>query len=265
MFYDRGEKLKYVLLFGDGSFDNRNIRPDTKNFVPTFQSDNSLVPVSSFVTDDYFVMLDAGESVYNGAIDLGIGRIPAQTTFEAETVINKIENYYKPEALGNWRNIVCFIADDEDGGLHMSDSEKLANQIKAAHSEFITDKIYFDSYLQQVNAGEEKYPDVTEAINKRVKEGVLILNYVGHANERFMADEHVLDISDVSIWSNTNNLPIFVTATCELSRFDADHLSISENVLFNSNCGGNGFFFDNPAVICLFTFFFKIQFLPVCF
>ncbi len=242
MFYDRGEKLKYVLLFGDGSFDNRNIRPETKNFMPTYQSFNSLVPVKSFVTDDYFVMLDAGESVYNGAIDLGIGRIPAQTTFEAETVINKIENYYKPEALGNWRNIVCLIADDQDGGLHMRDTEKLDKLIKDNHSEFVTDKIYFDSYLQQVNAGAERYPDVTNAINNRVKDGVLILNYVGHANERYMADEHVLDISNVNTWSNTNNLPIFVTATCEFSRYDADESSIGEYILFNSTGGGIGLF-----------------------
>ncbi len=242
MFYDRGEKLKYVLLFGDGSFDNRNIRPETKNFVPTFQSDNSLVPVSSFVTDDYFVMLDAGESVYNGAIDLGIGRIPSTSTFEAETVINKIQNYYNPQALGNWRNVVCLIADDEDSGLHMADTEKLDKLIKETHSEFITDKIYFDSYLQQVNAGEQKYPEVTTAINNRVKDGVLILNYVGHANERYMADEHVLDISNVNTWSNTDNLPIFVTATCEFSRFDADETSIGEYVLFNPTGGGIGLF-----------------------
>lgn len=242
MLYDRSEKLKYVLLFGDGSFDNRNLRPETKNFVPTFQSDNSLVPVESFVTDDYFVMLDAGENVYNGAIDLGIGRIPSSTAFEAELVVNKIENYYKPESFGNWRNTVCMIADDEDGGLHMSDSEKLSSQIKANHGEFITDKIYFDSYQQQVNAGAERYPDVTAAINKRVKDGVLILNYVGHANEQYMADEHVLDISNVNTWSNTNNLPIFVTATCEFSRFDADEMSIGEHVLFNAYGGGIGLF-----------------------
>ena len=249
MFYDRGEKLKYVLLFGDGSFDNRSLRPETKNFVPTFQSQNSLSPVSSFVTDDYFVILDSGESVYNGAVDLGIGRIPSATTFEAELVVNKIENYYKPEALGNWRNIVCLIGDDEDGGLHMSDSEKLANQINTAHSEFVTDKIYFDAYLQQVNAGEEKYPDVTEAINNRVKEGVLILNYVGHANERYMADEHVLDISNVNAWSNTKNLPIFVTATCEFSRFDADDMSIGEYILFNSTGGGGIALFSTTRLV----------------
>ena len=254
MFYDRGDKLKYVLLFGDGSYDNRNIKPNTKNFVPTFQSENSLVPVASFVTDDYFVILDSGESVYNGLVDLGIGRIPASTLYEAELVVNKIQNYYSPKALGQWRNIVSFIGDDEDGNLHMSDSEKLADIVKQNHGEFITDKIYLDAYPQIVSAGEQKYPAVTDAINNRVKDGVLILNYVGHANERWMADERVLGISDVNSWSNEGNLPIFVTATCEFSRFDADDMSIGEYVLFNPVGGGIGLFSTTRLVFAYSNF-----------
>ncbi len=254
MMYDKSTTLKYVLLFGDGSFDNRGIRSNTENFIPTYQSENSLVPVASFVTDDYFAILDQGESVYNGSLDIGIGRIPASTEYEAELVINKIENYYSGDALGNWRNIVSFIADDEDGGLHMSDSEKLANMVNTGHGEFLTEKIYLDAYQQIVSAGEEKYPDVTTAINNRVKEGVLILNYVGHANERFMADEHVLDISNVNSWSNSKNLPIFVTATCEFSRFDTDETSIGEYVLFNPNGGGIGLFSTTRLVYAYSNF-----------
>jgi hypothetical protein len=254
MLYDRGDKLKYVLLFGDGSYDNRGIKPVTKTFIPTFQSENSLVPVASFVTDDYFVILDAGESVYNGMVDLGIGRIPASTAYEAELVVNKIQNYYSAEALGDWRNVVCFIGDDEDGNLHMSDSEKLADIVNQNHGEFITDKIYFDAYPQIVSAGEQKYPAVNDAINTRVKDGVLILNYVGHANERFMADERVLDISDVNSWSNEGNLPIFVTATCEFSRFDADDMSIGEYVLFNPVGGGIGLFSTTRLVFAYSNF-----------
>lgn len=254
MFYDRGNGIKYVLLFGDGSFDNKNVRPQTKNFIPTYQSENSLNPVASFVTDDYFVLLDADESVYNGAVDLGIGRIPASTIFEAEIVVNKVVNYYSPEAFGEWRNTVCFIGDDEDGSLHMSDSEKLANQIQSTHNDFIFDKIYLDAYPEEVTPAGEKYPGVTDAINNRVKEGVLVLNYVGHANERFMADEHVLDISNVNSWSNRKNLPIFVTATCEFSRFDADDTSIGEYVLLNPNGGGIGLFSTTRLVFAYSNF-----------
>jgi hypothetical protein len=242
MFYDRNEGLKYVLLFGDGSYDNKNINAESTAFIPTYQSAVSLDPVGSFVSDDYFVLLDAGESVYNGAVDLGIGRIPAATAFQADLMVKKIRDYYSPEAMGNWRNVVCFIADDEDNNLHMVDSEKLSNQVNESHSEFFIDKIYFDAYRQISGPGGESYPDATEAINQRVKDGVLILNYLGHANERFLAHEKVLDISHINSWPNAKNLPIFVTATCEFSRFDADDTSAGEYILFNSNGGGIGLF-----------------------
>ena len=125
MLYDKGQALKYVLLFGDGSYDNRNIKSGNNNFIPTFQTENSLKPTASFVTDDYFVMLDEGESVINGAIDLGIGRIPSSSGYEAELMVDKILNYYSPESFGAWKNVVCFIGDDEDANLHMKQSEQL--------------------------------------------------------------------------------------------------------------------------------------------
>ncbi len=249
MFYDRGNTLKYILLFGDGSFDNKNITAGNFNFIPTYQSLNSLNPISSFITDDYYVLLDDGESVYKGAVDLGIGRIPASTQYQAQLVVDKIKNYHSPKALGNWRNTICFIGDDEDGNIHMMDSEKLADMVNENHKEFVTDKIYFDAFPQQTTTSGEEYPDVTEAINKRVQDGVLILNYVGHANNRALAHEKVLDISNINSWSNSNTLPIFVTATCEFSRFDANEMSAGESILFQENGGGIGLFSTSRVVI----------------
>lgn len=248
MFYDRDNTLKYVLLFGDGSYDNRNIKGESNTFIPTYQSRESLDPIRSFVTDDYFVMLDADESMHNGAIDLGIGRIPSSTPYEAQLVVDKIKRYYKPEALGDWRNVLCFIGDDGDGGLHMRQSEELADSVNKKYNEFVTDKIFFDAYVKEVTPAGDRYPDVNAAINERVKDGVLILNYTGHANELFLAHEHVLDINDINSWSNTNTLPIFVTATCEFSRFDADDTSAGEYVLLNPNGGGIGLFSTTRVV-----------------
>lgn len=265
MLYDRNNGLKYVLLFGDGSYDNKGIIEGNTAFIPTFQSENSLNPVYSFVTDDYFVMLDAGESVYNGAIDLGIGRIPASTTFEAEVVVKKVKDYRNQQALGNWRNMISFIADDEDGNLHMSDSEKLANYLNENHGEFITDKIYFDAYQQISGPGGQSYPEVTEAINQRVKDGILILNYVGHANDRWLADEKVLDISHINSWSNSQRLFIFVTATCEFSRFDAKETSAGEYVLFNSNGGGIGLFSTTRLVFAYSNYLLSRSFYNIIF
>lgn len=239
--------LKYVLLFGDGSYDNKNIRGKGFNLIPTYQSIESLSPVGSFVSDDFFVLLNPDEGGYTGLVDLGIGRIPARTSDEAHAVVAKIKSYVHSDALGKWRNVACFIGDDgnnADGftNQHMEQAETIAELINQNYPAFYTDKIYFDAYRKESGSGNTSYPDVNVAINERVKEGVLILNYIGHANEEFLADERVLDVSTIDAWSNFKNLPIFVTATCEFSRFDEDELSAGEHILFNPNGGGIGLF-----------------------
>lgn len=249
MLYDKpGSTLKYVLLLGDGSYDNKNVSGEATNFILTYQSPNSLLPTSSFVTDDFFVLLDEGEGEYMGLIDLGIGRIPARTISEAKIVIDKIKNYASESSLGDWRNVICFIGDDEDNNTHMSQADELAQLVNEMNPSFYTDKIYFDAYEEQSASSGEHYPDVNKAINTRVKEGVLILNYTGHANETSLAHEKVLETNDIDGWSNYNRLPVFVTATCEISRFDAEESTGGEHILFNPNGGGIGLFSTTRVV-----------------
>lgn len=237
-----GGDLQSILLFGDGSYDNRNVRENGNNFIPTYQSENSLLPTASFVTDDFFVLLETGEGEANGSMDLAIGRIPAQSTDEAEAVVKKIVSYSSEEALGEWRNSICFIGDDEDSNIHMYQAENLAENVVAKQPAFVVDKIYFDAYEQQTSPSGEKYLGVTEAINSRVRNGTLILNYTGHANETALAEEKVLTIDEIDDWTNNNKLAVFITATCEFSRFDADEQSGGEHILFNPNGGAVALF-----------------------
>lgn len=247
MCYDKGKQtgvntLKYVLLMGDGSYDNRNILQKSHNLIPTYQSEISLSPTESFVTDDFYGFLDENEGDSQGILDLGIGRISAGNADDAGYVIDKIKHYYEKESLGNWRNVVTFIADDEDYNTHMNQAESLATLVNKTYPGFSTDKIYLDAYKQISTSGGEKYPDVSAAISNRVKQGTLVMNYTGHANEKYLADENVLDISTINSWSNYSRLPIFVTATCEFSRFDSDDTSAGEYILFNPKGGGVGLF-----------------------
>lgn len=247
MCYDLGVQsgkntLKYVLLMGDGSYDNRNVLGKNHNLIPTYQSENSISPVESFVSDDFYVFLDEDEGGSKGTVDLGIGRIPASTNDEATGVIDKIRDYHNKETLGNWRNVVTFIGDDEDNSTHMTQAENLANFVNQNYPAFYTDKIYFDAYKQVSTPGGEKYPDVNAAIINRVKQGTLVMNYTGHANEKNLAAEDALDISTINSWTNYNRLPVFVTATCEYSRFDANETTAGESILFNPRGGGVGLF-----------------------
>jgi hypothetical protein len=245
MFYNRGKDtstpLKYLLLMGDGSYDNRNRIADKTNFIPTYQS-GFLSSFHTFMSDDYFGLLGDDEGMLTGDLVIGIGRIPCRTLDEADIVVNKTINYTKPETMGDWRNVIALLADDEDGNRYMDESETITQIVNDNFPGFYFDKIYFDAYRQISTSIGDFYPDATIAIKNRVEKGALILNYNGHANAISMAHEKVLEISDINSWGNKDQLPIFVTATCEYGRFDDDKMSAGETILFHPAGGGVSLF-----------------------
>lgn len=244
MFYNRAKDsdvpLKYLLLMGDGSYNNRDLSGSYSNYLPTYQSAFTYSGLT-FITDDFFALLDEDEGEMDGQIDIGVGRIPCQTLTEAQIVVDKTKSYSQPTSLGDWRNIMAFLADDETDEF-MRDSEELIEIVNSNYTGIFADKIYFDAYNQVATSGGELYPDVNKTINQRIDEGALIVNYMGHANEFSMAHEDVMTISDVNSWNNEKKLPIFVTATCEFSRFDFNESSIGEEILFHPAGGGVALF-----------------------
>lgn len=233
------EMPKYLLLFGDGSYDNLSNTQSNTNLILTYQSDRSINKTNSFVTDDFFGLLDDNEGEADGLLDIGIGRLPVKTLEEADIVVNKIKNYMNGSNNGIWQNQLCFIGDDEDGNVHMQDANTLAEYIETNHKEYNVQKIYFDAYKQITSSGGASYPDVTNAINTTVNNGALLVNYTGHGNERWLSHEKVLMLDDVLSWKNSNALSLFVTATCEFSRFDDYHMtSTGEWILLSPKGGG---------------------------
>ncbi len=249
MLYDKsspGTMPKYLLLFGDASYDYKNKIPSNTNFIPSWQSPESFSPVSSLVSDDYYGMLDANEGQsYADVIDIGIGRLVVKTPLEAEQAVDKIIHYSVPSAeiSGDWRNVITFVADDEDLNDHISQAEQMAVDIENKYPDINLDKIYLDAFVQIATPEGNRYPDVNKAITQRIEKGCLIFNYTGHGGETGLAHEEVLTVNDINNWSNINNLPVFVTATCEFSRFDNPALqSAGELVLTNPKGGGIALF-----------------------
>ncbi len=266
MLYDRAatpeEMPKYVLLYGDGSYDNKYRLPGNTNMIPTFQNSNSVTPTVSYTSDEFYGLLDdSGEwdgSSDVGYVDIGIGRFPVHSLDESVAVLNKIKRYMANDPVasltacgngqqcsstGEWRNWIAFIGDDEDSGIHMSQSDQLATMVDTAFDNFNIDKIYFDAYQQEQTPGGERYPGVVEAINRRVERGALILNYTGHGGEVGLGHEQVVGVQQINEWKNLCNMPLFVTATCEFSRFDdPSRTSAGEYVLLNPDGGGIGLF-----------------------
>lgn len=245
MFYNRAsiesEMPKYLLLFGDGSYDNLSNNQINSNYVLTYQSENSLHVTSSFVTDDYFGLLDENEGESSGFLDIGVGRIPSGSEEEATTAVQKIRNYLSQSSKGSWQNQLSFIGDDGDNNIHMRDANKLASFVEDNYPHYNVERIFFDAYPLEISSQGGRYPEVTNAINSRANQGALLINYLGHANAKWLAHEKVLMMSDIQSWRNLDKLPLFVTATCEFSRFDDYYnMSAGEYALFSPKGGSVG-------------------------
>tara|TARA_B100000780_G_scaffold272105_1_gene233856 strand:+ start:1914 stop:5309 length:3396 start_codon:yes stop_codon:yes gene_type:complete len=236
-------KLKYVCFFGDASYDYKDRILANNNIVPVYLSDQSYNLASSYVTDDFFGMLEDSEGTMSAShsIDVATGRIPVSTQQQATDVVNKILRDYNVDSFGDWRNNVTLLADDIDANSDISIQpgvEIIADDIKVNKPVFNINKIYADAYVQQNSSGGERYPTVKAAITTAIETGTLVFDYFGHGGEDGFAQERFLDIPQVKNFDNENTLPLFITLTCEFSRFDnPTRISAGEFAFWNTTGG----------------------------
>ncbi len=248
--YQRSSDLKYLLLFGRCSFDYKNIIQNNTNYVPTYQSRNSVDPIYSHNSDDYFGFLDEDEGIWSEELsgvgghilDISVGRLPVTTVQEARGVVDKLIHYASsPATLGSWRQDIYYVADDGDFNLHQRDADRLATMVDTSNQDFNVHKIYMDAFPQDQTPNGESADAVNQAIEEAIKKGALIINYTGHGSEFRWADETILDHQMIDSWDNFDRLPLFVTATCEFGRHDdPKRISGAEKLIINPQGGAIG-------------------------
>lgn len=255
MFYDRqtseADAPKYLLLFGDGSFDNRKLTSawksvDMSNMLLTYQTEESLNQYS-YVVDDYFGFLDDannGEEIYEQKVDIGIGRFPVRTVAQATNAVDKVISYIENKNTGAWKNNLCFMADDGNNADrftigHMEEADSLADHLNRDHPELMIHKLYYDAYKKDKTAG--SYSDVRANLQKLLKDGLLLFNYTGHGGTTALSDEKVVTQTDIAQYTYPC-LPVWVTATCDFTRFDNVETSAGEDVFLNAKSGGIALF-----------------------
>ncbi|HLF62440.1 MAG TPA: type IX secretion system sortase PorU [Saprospiraceae bacterium] len=238
----RSPRFRFLLLFGDGSYDMRHFNQDQtdENFIPVFETAESMNPIRSFPSDDYFALLsdDEGKDL-KGAIEIAVGRFPVSTPEEANAVVNKIIQYdTNPAMHGDWRLGIAYVADDEDSNQHLQQTEDVANTQMSTHAKYNVRKIYLDAFQQMNTPGGDRYPDVNAAINAAIQQGTLILNYFGHGGPAGWTQERVLGIPDIQSWTNFTRLPLFITATCSFTPYDEPSLESAGEMVFLNPSGG---------------------------
>lgn len=236
-------KLKFVAFFGDASYDYKDRLQGNNNIVPVKLAEQSFNLASSYVTDDFFVMLDDNEGTMltNHTIDVVSSRIPVTGISQAKEVVDKILSYYSKNAIGDWRNTVTLLADDIDVNgeeVIQEGVESIADEIKNNKPIFNVSKIYVDAFVQQNSSGGERYPEVNNAISNAIEKGTLVFDYFGHGGEDGFASERILEKPQIQSFSNENTLPLLITVTCDFSRFDNPNRITAGELTFWNATGG---------------------------
>ncbi|MDR1683451.1 MAG: type IX secretion system sortase PorU [Candidatus Symbiothrix sp.] len=254
MFYDRAassaEKPKYLLLFGDGYFNNRAIDP--KNYLLTFQFENSVDESNSFGTDDYFGFLDNTEGVNlaSDILDISIGRCPVSTREQAVSSLAKISRYMDDTYHGIWKNRLIFSADDTGDDAFCTYGENantLAKYMETNHPQYMIVKSYMDAFLSAVTNGKTTYPEAKKKVLAAMNEGCFLYNYTGHGTPTSLSSQDMMSLANIRQMTFPY-LPLWITATCDFGRFDDDIGSAGEEVFLSPNSAGIALFTTTRVV-----------------
>jgi hypothetical protein len=251
------KRVKYVNLFGDASYDYKNRLFNNTNIVPVFHGFNPLASetnnisnfslYSSFMSDDFFGLMDDGEGQMLGSfdgIDIAVGRMLVSSVSQANEMVDKVIEYHDEKSYGRWRNnyvIYSDDADDETDATLQFGLDNLANTLTTQKPFVNVKKIHSDSYLQQVAAGGERYPEAKKDFLDALELGALVFNYFGHGNEESLARERLFEKLDAQNLTNRYRYPLFITITCEFTRFDdPNRFTGGEYMYWNSKGGAIG-------------------------
>ena len=270
MLYDRAttesEKPRYLLLFGDGGWDNRMNTSEWSGYKPDdyllcYESENSFSQVNCYVSDDFFCLLDDEEVIqkssgssttYEGKPDVAVGRFPVRTIEDAQTMVDKVISYAHNEHAGAWQNEICIMGDDGNENSHMKTADKVATLIEKNHPNYNVNKIYWDAYQRTSSSTGYSYPDVTRLIKQQINRGALMMNYCGHGAAYAMSHEYVMKLQDFET-SQSDYLPLWMTASCDIMPFDGQEDNIGEVVMLNRKGGGIAFFGTTRTVYATYN------------
>ena len=221
------KRVKYLNLFGDASYDYKDRIQNNTNIVPIYQSlKSNTTGEASFASDDFFALMDANEGIVAspfGGVDIAVGRMLVSDNAQAQEMVNKVMEYHDLKSYGNWRNNIVLISDDSDAADDATiqfRQNNLADVIAAEKPFFNIDKIFLDSYVQEAAAGGSRYPKARTDFFNAFEKGALIFNYLGHGGEDGLASERIWEKADGQNLNNQYKYPLFITITCEFSRFD---------------------------------------------
>lgn len=194
---------RYVALAGKGTYDYKNLLGLSTNLLPPY-----LV-----TTEDGVAAADAELADFDGGgvPGVAIGRIPAVTAADLRAYVDKLAAYESGPG-GAWTNQALMLAGPADlGGDFPATSDSLAGTLAPG---LALTRVYLPAAASsaQVQASRSQ-------LQAALRQGQVLLNYVGHGGLDRLSSEGLLTTSDVSQLGNAPRLPVMTALTCLISQF----------------------------------------------
>ena len=234
MLHDRDpQKFQYLLLFGQGTYDNRMLYvSEVSDQLVTYQSPTSNMQTTSYSTDDFFSFIDDGNLIYTQRkMQIAVGRIPLSTAADAKVYLDKLIRYMSgvDNQPAKWRNNVMVIGEDGDDDIHVEQCEFFSEYLRESGNYDVNiNKLYFPAY------DDETVRDVfVDYLNQGVNFGL----YVGHGTYASLTKDQIITNMDKGIETKYKHLPIIYFSSCDVARYDNGSNNIVSKMFTNPNGG----------------------------
>lgn len=239
MFYDRNpEKIKYLLLFGEGSWDNRGVMYPKEGRLLTYQAEeveDARSAAKSFCGDSYFAMVNNDydpDYFFNNDAQIAVGRIPASTEADALAVTNKTIRYLMNPPSSSVFNRALIVADEGDSFGHLIQQETNADSIAMISPATTCTRVYNVLYPStQYDAAEAR-----EMIIQSLNQGQGFFSYAGHGGATAFTGKKLWSIASTKETSYSYS-PIAMYATCDAFSFDRGDGGMAESALYKEDGG----------------------------
>jgi len=231
--YSSWEKTPlYVLLVGDGTQDPKQyLETSSATFIPPYLE--VVDPwAGETAADNRYVTLDPipvseGDDLLP---DMLIGRLPANSISELETMVSKIVAYAGNTGADKWKHQAIFVADNNDygGGNFPRLSEAMINSVPA--NMLTANRLYFSSSSTPAA--------FRSKVNQAWNDGSSLLVFTGHSSIHQWAHEILFHLEDVPGLNNAARLPVLLEMTCFTGSFQIHDFPALDEELLRKPGGG---------------------------
>ena len=200
----------YVVLLGDGTYDPKNnVDEGMANYVTPYLAfvDEWL---GETATDNWYVAVVGEDSIWP---DLILGRMPANTLAEANTMVDKTMFYEQSLGGTNWTSRLVFVAGRQPDPKWAGNFHDLSEAVIKEYvpSFYDVSRVYLGAIPGATCAsGADCKGQLVTAINS----GALLVNFVGHGSVIQWDGSYIFDHDAISRLANADRFPVMLPMTC---------------------------------------------------